>query len=416
MSEKKKLIPEFRFPEFVSNGEWTTEPLDKIATEIKEKTKGRKFKLMSISSGEGLVSQIERFGREIAGNSYKNYYVINRQDFAYNKSSTKLYPEGEIAMLESEKQAAVPNSVFICFRFNKGLIIPEFAKFPFENNLHGRWLRKFIAVGARAHGALQVKINDFFSIPFPLPSIPEQKKIASCLTTLDELISSHRDKVEALKDHKKWLMQNLFPQEGEKVPKYRFTEFKNNGEWEEKNLGDVGEFVGGGTPSTSTPEYWGGDIQWYTPSEVKSRKLKPSIRTITEKGLKNSSAKLLPIDTILITTRATIGEVAITNRECSTNQGFQSLIVKKSEITLFWYYWLLSHKHELDRRSSGSTFKEIGKNKIKVIPTLSPKKEEQKKVAYCLSALDDIITEQVEKVEQLKLHKMGLIQGLFPKI
>ena len=164
-------------------------------------------------------------------------------------------------------------------------------------------------------------------------------------------------------------------------------------------------------------DYWNGKILWYTPTEVKNGNLKSSIRKITEIGLKNSSAKLLPKGTILITTRATIGDVAITEEECTTNQGFQSLIVNESEVNSFWFYWIALHKEELIKRASGSTFKEIGKNEIINIPTLSPvNPKEQQKIASFLSSLDALITTQAEKIEQLKLHKKGLMQSLFPKI
>src|SRR5690554_1608479 len=238
---KKKLIPELRFPEFANEGEWDIEPFGNLSDEIVEKTKGRKYKLMSITSGIGLVSQIEKFGREIAGDSYRNYYVIHKGDFAYNKSSTKLYGEGEIAMYKDNEIGAVPNSIFTCFRFHQDKIYPLFAKYPFVNNLHGNWLKKFIAVGARANGALQVNVKDLFSLPFPYPTLPEQQKIASCLSSLDEVIAAHSQKLELLKNHKKGLMQNLFPQEGEKVPKYRFKEFEKDGEWVEKKLGKIGD-------------------------------------------------------------------------------------------------------------------------------------------------------------------------------
>jgi type I restriction enzyme S subunit len=182
-NNEKKLVPKLRFPEFINNGNWEILPLGKISNEINEKTKGRKFKLMSITSGVGLVSQIEKFGKEIAGNSYDNYFVMSKGDFAYNKSSTKLYPEGEIALLEKEESGAVPNSIFTCFRFDNNKINPKFAKYPFINNIHGRWLKKFIAVGARANGALQVNSKDLFSIPFAFTSLNEQQKIAACLSS-----------------------------------------------------------------------------------------------------------------------------------------------------------------------------------------------------------------------------------------
>ena len=198
------------------------------------------------------------------------------------------------------------------------------------------------------------------------------------------------------------------------VPRLRFPEFLDEAAWSERKLGEIGNFVGGGTPSTSNPEYWDGNIQWYTPKEIKNRMLKPSMRTISKDGLKNSSAKLLPKGTILITTRATIGDVAVSNKECATNQGFQSLVVNETEVNLFWYYWILLHKNELIKRSSGSTFKEIRKTKIEVIPTFSPNKKEQQKIAACLTALDDLISAATGRLDALKRHKQGLMQQLFP--
>ena len=412
--EENKLVPKLRFPEFKDDEGWTKMSLYNLAKETTEKAGGNSFKLMSITSGVGLVSQLEKFGREIAGNSYKNYYVIKKGDFAYNKSSTKLYPEGEIAVLEKEVNGAVPSSIFTCFRFNPNYVLSGFAKYLFINNVHGKWLRQFISLGARANGALQVNTKDLFALPIVFPSLIEQQKIADCLSSLDDLIIAQNQKLEALKAHKKGLMQQLFPAEDETVPKRRFEEFRDSGEWEEKKLDDIGKFIGGGTPDTSKPEYWDGTIQWFTPSEIKERNASKSIRTITEKGLQNSSAKLLPKGALLITTRATIGEISIAVKECTTNQGFQSLIVDNSESNVFWYYWIIQNKSELKLKASGSTFPEIGKTEILKIKVLHPEKIEQQKIADCLSSLDKLITEQAQKIEALKQHKKGLLQGLFP--
>lgn len=199
------------------------------------------------------------------------------------------------------------------------------------------------------------------------------------------------------------------------IPELRFPEFGNEGEWAKTTLGDIGEFIGGGTPDTGNSEYWNGDIQWYTPTEVKEGKIGKSIRTITEEGLRNSSAKLLPIGALLLTTRATIGDIAIANLECTTNQGFQSLIVKNSEDNTFWFYWIIQHKNELIRKASGSTFSEIGKNEIVKIKALKPQKNEQQKIASCLSSLDEVIAAHSQKLELLKDHKKGLMQNLFPQ-
>ncbi|WP_418124557.1 restriction endonuclease subunit S [Chryseobacterium sp. PTM-20240506] len=203
--------------------------------------------------------------------------------------------------------------------------------------------------------------------------------------------------------------------ENKLVPELRFPEFKNNGEWEQKKLGEIGKFIGGGTPDTTIEDYWDGEILWYTPTEVKNRNLVDSKRKITLKGLQNSSAKLLPIGALLITTRATIGDVGISISPCTTNQGFQSLVVNKDQINVFWYYWLKFNKKELIKRSSGSTFPEIGKNEITKIIASAPQKSEQQKIADCLSSLDELITSHNDKLEALKNHKKGLLQNLFPQ-
>jgi type I restriction enzyme, S subunit len=199
------------------------------------------------------------------------------------------------------------------------------------------------------------------------------------------------------------------------IPELRFPEFENDGEWCETNLGDIGDFIGGGTPDTTKAEYWNGDIQWYTPTEVKEGKVGKSIRTITELGLKNSSAKLLPKGSLLLTTRATIGDIAIADFECTTNQGFQSLVVKETEINTFWFYWIIRHKNELIKKSSGSTFPEIGKTEITKINALKPNKPEQQKIASCLLSLDEAIATHSQKLDLLKDHKKGLMQNLFPQ-
>lgn len=110
--DTKTVVPALRFPEFSENGEWTIVPLKKHAKLITEKAKNRNYIPLSVTSGVGLVSQMEKFGREIAGEQYKNYYVINKFDFAYNKSATTSYPEGYISMLKNFDRGAVPNSIF----------------------------------------------------------------------------------------------------------------------------------------------------------------------------------------------------------------------------------------------------------------------------------------------------------------
>ena len=185
----------------------------------------------------------------------------------------------------------------------------------------------------------------------------------------------------------------------------RFPEF--SGEWKAVPLSTIADIIGGGTPDTSVDEYWGGNIQWFTPSEIgKGKYAYLSDRTITEAGLKNSSAKLLPQGTVLLSTRATIGECSIATTECTTNQGFQSLVAKENNVSSeFLYYIVAKIKREMLRRSCGSTFLEISANELKKIHTNIPSKAEQEKLVSLLSLIDQRIETQKKIIEDLKKLK-----------
>ena len=194
------------------------------------------------------------------------------------------------------------------------------------------------------------------------------------------------------------------------VPHLRFPEFMD--EWETKIINDLAVVVGGGTPDTTIKSYWDGEIQWFTPSEIgKNKYVDSSIRTITEAGLNNSSAKLLPPNTILLSSRATIGECSLSLRECATNQGFQSLVTKKCNVD-FLYYLIQTKKKDLIRKSCGSTFLEISANEVRKIQISVPADVEQQKIAKLLSLLDDRITTQNKIIEKLESLIKGLSQRL----
>ena len=196
------------------------------------------------------------------------------------------------------------------------------------------------------------------------------------------------------------------------VPKLRFDGF--NKVWESKQISEIAEVVGGGTPKTEIVDYWDGEIKWFTPSEIgKTKYVFDSDRHITEKGLKNSSAKLLPKDALLLSSRATVGEISIALTECSTNQGFQSLITKSNVDNDFIYYLISTIKNEFLRRSSGSTFLEINKNEIKRMPINIPELSEQKKISNLFSAIDNKIEMLEKKCEYYQDFKKYLMQRIF---
>ena len=243
-----------------------------------------------------------------------------------------------------------------------------------------------------------------------IPSLPEQTKIADFLSTVDDKIQNQQDKITHLEIIKKGFMQKIFS---------RKIRFKDDGgeefpEWEEKKLGDICKIIGGGTPDTSKSEYWGGNIPWFTPSEIGVEKyIYKSDRTITEYGLNKSSAKILPKGTILLSSRATIGEMSIARVECCTNQGFQSLVINNENSNEYIYYLKDKIKLYSLKNSYGSTFLEISKSNLEKCKVPIPCLKEQQKIANFLSSFDQKISTEKEKLKHLKQLKKGLLQRMF---
>lgn len=411
MNKKKEIVSKLRFPEYIGNKLKITK-LGKISSIVKEKAGENKYTLMSVTSGVGLIPQAEKFGREIAGDSYKNYIVIKRYDFAYNKSATKQFPEGYISMLGEYDIAAVPNSIFTCFRITDHESYPPFFNYLWHNNYHGHWLRKYIEVGARAHGALSVDTKHLWSMPLALPDFNEQQKIADCLSSIDELIDAESRKLKALEKYKKGLMQKLFPADGKTLPEWRFPEFQGCGEWKSKSIGKACKMFSGGTPDTSKKEFYGGTIPFIRSAEINKSSTE---LFITEEGLKNSSAKMVKKGDILIALYgANSGEVALSKIDGAINQAILCLRHETNNAFVYHYFtymknWIIS---KYIQGGQGNLSGQI----IKSVNLSFPKAEEQQKIADCLSEIDTMITEQSNKAERLKAHKNGLMQGLLPSL
>lgn len=248
-------------------------------------------------------------------------------------------------------------------------------------------------------------------IPF-LSNQEEQKKIALCLSSLDDLIAAHYEKLDTLKVHKKGLMQNLFPQEGQKVPNYRFPEFINDGKWSEKALGSVFNTFSGGTPKSTEKKYYGGTIPFIRSGEITKTKTE---LFLTKDGLDSSSAKIVTKGDLLIALYgANSGEVSLSKIDGAINQ---AILCLRSDFSNEFVSHYFSHmKDWIVRRYIQGGQGNLSGEIVKSVELFFPKQEEQQKIASCLSALDDLIIAQTEKIEQLQQHKKGLMQGLFPKV
>lgn len=199
-------------------------------------------------------------------------------------------------------------------------------------------------------------------------------------------------------------------------PKLRFPEF--TGDWKQRKLGDLAKIVGGGTPSTSKDEYWDGEIDWYAPAEITNQiYVDSSARKITSEGFNNSSARMLPVGTVLFTSRAGIGKMAILRKEACTNQGFQSIVPRVNELDS---YFIFSRSKELKRYGetvgAGSTFVEVsGKQMSAMTLMMPPTIDEQQKIGTCFSNLDTLIQSAERELEGYRELKQGMLQKMFPK-
>lgn len=420
--ENKTSLPRLRFPEFQSQPEWDVPTLGKISDRIEEKVGSKQLTTVSITAGKGFVSQAEKFSRDISGQQYKNYIKLQEGDFAYNKGNSKRFPQGCIYKLKEFKQVAAPNA-FICFRFKKEFV-SDFYLGYFEGNFHGKQLQKFITSGARMDGLLNISPDDFFSIVFPTPKDKkEQQKIADCLSSIDDLITAHTNKLDALKAHKKGLMQQLFPTEGETVPKLRFKEFEGSGEWKETTLGqclqqhpDYGLNAPAVPYSINLPTYLR-----ITDISEEGYFLRNQIVSVDREVTEDNYLK--EGDIVLARTGASVGK-SYKYRKVDGRLVFAGFLIRvktdKNKIDselLFQFFSTDKYWHWVKFISARSGQPGINGNEYASMPLfLPPKIKEQQKIANCLSSLDELIKEQGQKIETLKAHKKGLLQGLFPTV
>ena len=263
-----------------------------------------------------------------------------------------------------------------------------------QTNYYKSWINS----NSMRSGQPGVNSNELASFQIPIPPLPEQKAIATALSDMDALIAQTEKLIEKKKAMKQGMMQELLkPKKG----------------WVTKKLGEVCEIIGGGTPSTTNASFWNGDINWFTPTEVGEDKyLYTSKRRISGLGLASCSARILPAGTILLTTRAGIGDLGILRNDAATNQGFQSLLPRAGVHYEFVYYMMHTKKSELLQNASGSTFLEISPRKLKSIDISIPSISIQKEIAGILQEIDSTISLIETKLQKLKLQKQGMMQEL----
>ena len=280
-----------------------------------------------------------------------------------------------------------------------------------------KWKQDYIyflqSGGAQPH----VYLKDIAPLNISFPPLQEQKKIADILSTVDKKIAFVEENINATEELKKGLMQKLLT-EGIGHTEFKDSELGRIPEsWVVVKLEEVcTKIVGGGTPSKNEPDYWNnGTIPWVTPSEFtksKSNYISVTENKISEEGLKNSSATLLAIGTVIMSSRATIGECKINTIEITTNQGFISFQCNDLLNNLYLLYLIKQNKPNILKVSSGSTFLEVSRTSMKNFSIAIPSLEEQKQIAEILSTVDNKLENLKEKKQSFEELKKGLMQKL----
>lgn len=393
-NEIKTVVPTLRFPEFQNTEGWKEYKLKSLC----EIGNGKDYKHL----GSGNIPVYGSGG-----------YMTSVDDFLYDGESVCIGRKGTIdkPIFLTGKFWTV-DTLFYTHSFHNCL--PKFLYLIFQQI---NWYKYNEAGGVPSLSKTTIgEINVFVPVG-EKGELKEQQKIVDCLFSLDELIEVTAHKVEALKEHKKGLMQRLFPAEGKNVPDLRFPEFQEKKEWEDKQLGNIGEIITGNTPSTKDITNYGGNKLFVSPADISSNRYVSDTKIkLTDKGF--SVGRYIRANSVLfVCIGSTIGKVAQNKFECITNQQINS-IVPYDEYLSDFIYSVLEHKaSQIAMLAGQQAVPIINKTLFSSISILVPsQKEEQQKIADCLSSLDELIEATSRKVEILKEHKKGLMQQLFPKI
>jgi type I restriction enzyme S subunit len=398
--KKKGLVPVLRFPEFRDAGEWKEKQLVGVC-----KMQAGKF----VRASEIQEQINDGLHPCYGGNGLRGFTKTHTHAGKYSLIGRQGALCGNIT-LATGKFHATEHAVVVTP--NKGVDTDWLFYMLGYLNLNQ------YATG-QAQPGLSVENLEKISINIPEDE-EEQQKIADCLSSIDELVTAQTQKIEALKAHKKGLMQQLFPAEGETVPKLRFPEFRDAGEWEEKALGSfckIGDIdhkmppsVTDGIPYVMTGDFFGiNNIDF------------DNAKKISVEDYEQLSRKIKPeCGDIIIARYASVGAVRYVETNIKFLVSYSCAIVKfsKSENSKYFYYVFQSDaiQAKIGLEINMSSQKNIGIDSIKKLNIFSPNHEEQQKIAACLSSIDDLITAQTEKLEALKAHKKGLMQQLFPAV
>ena len=407
-------MPILRFPEFRDKGEWKERTLSDVLSEHKQKSTGTE-EVFSVSVHKGLINQIEHLGRSFSASSTEHYNRVLPGDIVYTKSPTGDFPLGIIKQSKLDFPVIVSPlyGVFSPETIALGTMLDAYFESPTNAKFY---LGPLVQKGAK--NTINIKNSKFLSGALVLPLTKnEQQKIADCLASIDELITVQTQKLAALNAHKKGLIQQLFPAGDETVPKLRFLEFRDKGEWVKQKVSDLLQKVS--KPVAVDP----GNVY----REIGIRSHGKGIfhkEPIKGKELGNKRVFWVEGDTFVVNI-VFAWELAVAN----TTEAEKGMIAShrfpmykayknKTVVSYIKYFFLTNRGKELLYLASpggAGRNKTLGQKEFENLEFLTPRfVEEQQKIADCLTSVDEVITVQTQKLGALKAHKTGLMQQLFP--
>jgi len=404
---KSMAVPRLRFAEF--REAWELRPLAPYLEECGAKIASTTSLPIYSSSRSGLTPQASYFdGRTLINDG--EYGVVPPNCFVYRHMSD----DGRFTFNLNETGAEIAVSrEYPVFR-----TVDLDPKFLLEKLNHSREFRAFALSQKTGGTRTRLYFSKLRTWETFLPSLAEQQKIAGCLASLDDAMATQKRKVESLQTYRRGLQQQLFPREGETLPRLRFPEFRDGPEWEEAQLGDLFDTTSGGTPDRAKKEYWAGTVPWVTTSLIDFNVISKANEFISEAGLANSSAKVLPKSTVLIAMYGqgkTRGKVAILGVAAATNQACAAILPNNKIDPRFTFASLCGRYEEMRALSNSGGQENLSQGLVRRLPFRYPKDtEEQSKIVESLSALTDLIAGEAGKLDALKSYKKGLTQQLFP--
>ena len=316
---------------------------------------------------------------------------------------------GKISLVPEGIEKGVFNQALIRLRVNKNIDKEFFLQWMRSPEMQNK-LTKANPASAMVNLVPMSEVKEWDVI---VPSLEEQSAIGTLFRTLDDLLASYKDNLTNYQSLKATMLAKMFPKAGQTVPEIRLDGFE--GEWELLEINDLADdFQSGGTPKTNVQEYWDGEIPWIQSSDLETDclfEIKVQ-KSISEKGLKKSSAKIIPKDSIAVVTRVGVGKLAVMRHEYATSQDFLSLSNLKSniEFTAYLLYRLLQKEVT---QLQGTSIKGITKVELLSKKVLIPSLSEQQAIGAYFSNLDNLISAHQEKISQLETLKKKLLQDMF---